>query len=456
MGFCPKCGEIIRDTSGHCQACGISAVDSATSGLSAVENQGDKYSNAYLSRGFGGGVESGLKNMLGMGGQVNEVCVECHRKLSSSADVYVGPTHAGGHVYCQGCYSQHFKKGDCESCQKPVLGLGKPYVTEASRIWHQECYAGKSCQECSKVIIGEAIEALNACFHPQCFVCFNCKSRLSNSFLNFNGQPCCRPCHEKINAARPGSNAPSEQLSARTMEHKSATSPLDEFHQRKEISDLHRRCDNCTEVVDCGGIQLPNGWLLHESCFKCAKCGKSISGRYLLDGGQLFHQECRSGGLFTTATSLSCGKCKKPITGQFVKADDVYHSACFVCVSCSTSLAGQPFADTPTGPQCETCLNRAIPTFKPGFTVRQDGTKEMRGPGGAKLSENTTLASLGGTQTCPACRKAVYMSDQVFGPQNTKWHRACLRCTTCKSSLDSMAKMKDVAPYCWKCFTSVK
>ncbi|KAI8811495.1 hypothetical protein BJ742DRAFT_797891 [Cladochytrium replicatum] len=99
MGFCQKCGEIVRNTSGICEACKTTSVESAASGMTASGNQGDGYSNKYLSSGLNAGVEKGIRRMLGEDPGVKEECIDCGRKLEKESEVFVGPSEKGGHVY---------------------------------------------------------------------------------------------------------------------------------------------------------------------------------------------------------------------------------------------------------------------------------------------------------------------------------------------------------------------
>ncbi|CAG8450315.1 11605_t:CDS:2 [Funneliformis mosseae] len=57
----------------------------------------------------------------------------------------------------------------------------------------------------------------------------------------------------------------------------------------------------------------------------------------------------------------------------------------------------------------------------------------------------------GGSPQCPRCQKAVYMAEQVIGP-NGPWHRDCLTCIDCKKRLDSyvLAEHEGQA-YCKTC-----
>ncbi|PPQ70620.1 hypothetical protein CVT26_010048 [Gymnopilus dilepis] len=58
----------------------------------------------------------------------------------------------------------------------------------------------------------------------------------------------------------------------------------------------------------------------------------------------------------------------------------------------------------------------------------------------------------GGTPTCPKCNKSVYFAEQVKAVGKT-FHKNCLRCTECNTSLDSTRlRDHDGDPYCAKCY----
>ena len=93
---------------------------------------------------------------------------------------------------------------------------------------------------------------------------------------------------------------------------------IQQFNERKTVSDLSRRCDRCLEVVSAGGTQLPNGLLFHDQCFTCDECGRLITGKFVSENRKCYHPECR----IVVATSnkgLICKKCNKAITGKFIK-----------------------------------------------------------------------------------------------------------------------------------------
>lgn len=62
----------------------------------------------------------------------------------------------------------------------------------------------------------------------------------------------------------------------------------------------------------------------------------------------------------------------------------------------------------------------------------------------------------GGTPQCPRCTKNVYFAEQVKAIGKT-WHKACLRCSECGTSLDSSRLTeRDGNPLCHRCYNKVR
>jgi len=61
----------------------------------------------------------------------------------------------------------------------------------------------------------------------------------------------------------------------------------------------------------------------------------------------------------------------------------------------------------------------------------------------------------GGTPQCPRCTKNVYFAEQVKAIGKT-WHKACLRCLECSTSLDSnRLTERDGNPLCHRCYNKL-
>ncbi|EUC54096.1 LIM1-CRP2 domain protein [Rhizoctonia solani AG-3 Rhs1AP] len=60
----------------------------------------------------------------------------------------------------------------------------------------------------------------------------------------------------------------------------------------------------------------------------------------------------------------------------------------------------------------------------------------------------------GGRVECPRCAKAVYLAEQAAGPGGRKFHKLCLRCIECNSSLNAgRFTEKDGEPMCRNCYS---
>uniref|UniRef100_A0A4W4HD22 Transforming growth factor beta-1-induced transcript 1 protein n=1 Tax=Electrophorus electricus TaxID=8005 RepID=A0A4W4HD22_ELEEL len=141
------------------------------------------------------------------------VCSECECELGNRNFF-----EKDGRPYCEpdyfSLYSPH-----CAQCSKPILNK---MVTALDKNWHPECFCcvkcartfgdegfhdregqqycqqcflalfASRCEGCSQPIMENYISALNALWHPQCFVCRECFSPFVNgSFFEHEGQPLC-------------------------------------------------------------------------------------------------------------------------------------------------------------------------------------------------------------------------------------------------------------------------
>nr|XP_018670568.1 paxillin isoform X1 [Ciona intestinalis] len=141
------------------------------------------------------------------------VCVVCDNDIGTKTFF-----ERDGKPYCEKDYHKLFSP-TCAYCVQPVLGQ---CVTALNKTWHPEhffcamCsnffgdegfheFEGKpycradyynmfapKCGGCMKPILTNYISALNAQWHPECFVCRECLAPFTNgSFFELDGQPYC-------------------------------------------------------------------------------------------------------------------------------------------------------------------------------------------------------------------------------------------------------------------------
>ncbi|KAF8602198.1 hypothetical protein BDV93DRAFT_474759 [Ceratobasidium sp. AG-I] len=103
----------------------------------------------------------------------------------------------------------------------------------------------------------------------------------------------------------------------------------------------------------------------------------------------------------------------------------------------SASSPARPLSQTPTGAGIRPMMTGGSMSASPVRPMMTGGTF-----GGSARVE------------CPRCGKVVYHAEQVTGPGGRKYHKPCLRCVQCNSSLDSgKLTEKDGEPMCRNCYS---
>ncbi|KAG0307947.1 hypothetical protein BGZ99_001326 [Dissophora globulifera] len=175
MGFCHRCGDLVHGA--NCLKCGGRSVSSVTSGLQSNSGH-DPWMNAYQNILEGGMSKPSKRMSMPIVSTVTRPqqllqlqplvaqkhCHGCTKQIHQ-AKVFVEPGKPGV-IYCEKCYVEKFTKGNCPSCQKPVLSKTDPYITHNRRT-----------------------------FHASCFKCFSCSVDLSTKpMVDLRGRPCCEKC----------------------------------------------------------------------------------------------------------------------------------------------------------------------------------------------------------------------------------------------------------------------
>ncbi|KAL8187552.1 UNVERIFIED_CONTAM: LIM and senescent cell antigen-like-containing domain protein 2 [Gekko kuhli] len=147
-------------------------------------------------------------------------CTHCGKELTADA------RELKGELYCLPC---HDKMGIpiCGACRRPIEGR---VVNALGKQWHVEHFVcakcekpflghrhyekkglaycethynqlfGDVCYNCSHVIEGDVVSALNKAWCVNCFSCSTCniKLTLKNKFVEFDMKPVCKKCYEKF------------------------------------------------------------------------------------------------------------------------------------------------------------------------------------------------------------------------------------------------------------------
>uniref|UniRef100_V9L321 Paxillin-like protein n=1 Tax=Callorhinchus milii TaxID=7868 RepID=V9L321_CALMI len=147
-------------------------------------------------------------------------CAQCGEVFGKE-----GHHEKDGKPYCAKDFFNMFAP-KCGSCDRPVTAN---YLSALNSVWHPECFVcrdcrvsfesgsffemsglpycdrhyyerrGMLCEGCDKAISGRCVSALGRRFHPEHFVCAFCLKQLSNGvFVEKNDKPYCHGCLSKL------------------------------------------------------------------------------------------------------------------------------------------------------------------------------------------------------------------------------------------------------------------
>lgn len=204
-------------------------------------------------------------------------CAHCNHELGSNNFF-----EREGRPYCEACYHELFSPR-CGYCHGPILDK---CVTALKKNWHPEhffCYQcgnafgeegfhekdGKAycredyysmfapkCGGCNAPIMENYISALNAQWHPDCFVCRDCRQPFSGgSFFDHEGMPYCEThYHEKRGSLCYGCHKP---ITGRCI-----TAMFRKYHPE------HFTCSYCLRQLNKGTFKEQNDKPFCHPCFE--------------------------------------------------------------------------------------------------------------------------------------------------------------------------------------------
>ena len=141
------------------------------------------------------------------------------------------------------------------------------------------------------------------------------------------------------------------------------------------------------------------GVFWHDTCFTCDICECPITTKKFIhhDGKQVCC-DC-----YDKKYAKTCAKCKNILKeGGVSCGGEHYHKECFVCESCSTSIATEAF-------QQKDGLRYCTPCYKLKYA-----------------------------KTCERCRDFI-ITGEFFTLDNQSWHKDCFRCEKCDKVLQQQS-----------------
>ncbi|KAL7276318.1 hypothetical protein RUND412_000689 [Rhizina undulata] len=202
-----------------------------------------------------------------------------------------------------------------------------------------------TCAYCRTAIEGRVVSASSLRFHPECFRCDHCHTRLEH--VGFFPEP------EEYRRKR------MEQ--AGVVDDKTMGAKV-RFYCHLDFHELFSpRCKSCKTPIE-GEVVMACGSTWHPGHFFCAECGDPFTkeSRFVEKDGYAWCVGC-----YTKRYSGRCKKCKKPVMETVVKAlGGEWHEECFCCTECGAQFAdGRFFIRGKNGneiPVCVKCEERRL------------------------------------------------------------------------------------------------
>jgi len=121
--------------------------------------------------------------------------------------------------------------------------------------------------------------------------------------------------------------------------------------------DVAEKCQKCSKSLANGGIRFQNK-PFHSDCFLCGGCGTTLGeGKFFVNNDVPYCANCHTN---TFAERCSLDSCNKPIApgSQFVEIDsNKFHKNCFRCSNCEKVISDQPFVHDDDGNFCAECAD---------------------------------------------------------------------------------------------------
>ncbi|KAG0133699.1 hypothetical protein HOY82DRAFT_256106 [Tuber indicum] len=208
-----------------------------------------------------------------------------------------------------------------------------------------------SCAYCRTPIEGRVVSASSLRFHPECFRCDHCHTRLEH--VGFFPEP--------EESRRKRAEAFQDDKSSISSGSTAAAHRV-KFYCHLDFHELYSpRCRSCKTPIE-GEVVMACGGTWHVGHFFCAECGDPFnpSSKFVEKDGYAWCVGC-----YQKRYSGRCKKCRQPITETVVKALGAeWHEACFCCTECSTKFDdGRFFIRGDRGkevPVCVSCEERRL------------------------------------------------------------------------------------------------
>ncbi|KAG7563119.1 hypothetical protein FFLO_01427 [Filobasidium floriforme] len=293
-------------------------------------------------------------------------------------------------------------------------------------------------------------------YHKPCLVCSNCKTRVDPGALQeHDGKAYCRNCHRQLFSPRDlrSANVYTSSPSAGPSRPSAPSTPSRPSRTALPPSDLGSTPIKRSE----GSYTSTQGTYrsVDEAVGATAGEGPGTDSEYAP-----FRIVPRSNPLaLSSATSITAEASSPSIgtSGVTEKISTARAPPSVLPKPSNLTSSTQASFELPT--KSDSHVTTSTPTTAPAKTSPMTPTRTPGRTYGSPASASIVRAGFGaspgpggGGDVCPTCGKKVYLMEAV-NALSRKWHKGCLKCTACKSTLDPNKLCdRDGSAYCKKCY----
>ncbi|TFK48310.1 LIM-domain-containing protein [Heliocybe sulcata] len=268
-------------------------------------------------------------------------------------------------------------------------------------------------------------------YHKYCLTCAICNKRLDSlSLLEHDEEPYCKNCHSKAFGTR--------DLRQANLPHRGDTlgSPTRRSFSPPPLSPTRT------------GNSVSPSLITSHTTGNSVRSYQERVGRSIVTSQSPVMKPTRS--LSPTSPTFSSFSARST-SGEKAENDEALDTISEEPRPSAAARNG--YGDRSTSPaKYANTLGRSNGSFSssmPSLVPTMTGTRYGAALGGVSSPSKQWG---GGTPVCPRCGKNVYFAEQVKAVGKT-YHRGCLRCTECNTSLDSTRLTeKEGSPYCHRCY----
>ncbi|KAL1918011.1 uncharacterized protein VTP21DRAFT_3277 [Calcarisporiella thermophila] len=205
------------------------------------------------------------------------------------------------------------------------------------------------------------------------------------------------------------------------------------------------KCPRCHQAVYLAEQAIGPQGVWHKKCLTCKECGRKLDSTILTEHqGEAYCNACykrnwgpkgfgfNNGAAFLSTTYVKASPDDSSPARESAGSDAQFSSA---TPTPTSSVAESPV----TSPVRQTSLSSPVKT---SFFSRQPVAAR-------KLNFGST------GDICPSCGKAVYAAESVLGAGGIKYHKLCLKCSSCGRVVDAttMVDRENKTIFCRRCYS---